>query len=231
VPAALYRSLDMALLTAAVVLTVLAIAMPSSLGSLWPAGPRLFPFALILLVVGLPWKKVSRWVTLVLSTTLLVGLSTASTLHAVSLDQEFRDFLGGVAVVDTGKNILPILADPNEGSRWTDPYRNLVGYYTIERGGANPYVFAEPHIKTAASPLKFRRTEDRLYAYLYDPEHSAEDYVGVSGSYDYVLIWGNLPKIENVIHREMHVVYTRGRASLYKKTVDKTSITPGGPRR
>ena len=161
-------------------LVVLAIAMPTSLGSLWPAGPRLLPFALILLVVCLPWARLPRrWVSGV-CLALIVGLSAFTVRHLVILERGLDDFLGGVRFVEPGSSILPILASSYDASMGVDPYWALISAYTVLNGGSHPYIFASPHIMTGASPLKYRRTTDRDFAFLYEPTHPAEDYTGVS---------------------------------------------------
>jgi hypothetical protein len=204
-------------LLASVALTVLAIAMPSSLGSFWPAGPRLFPFAIILLVISLPWAKLSKLWIAGICLSLLIVLSGFTIRHTVSLDKDFRDFLGAIEVVKPGRSILPILEDSADGSKWIDPYFVLISAYSVRRGGSHPYVMATPHIKRGATPLQYRRPSDRQFAFLYDEIHPAEDYRGVSVFYDYVLLWGNSPGIIEVINAEMARIYARGKATLFAR--------------
>lgn len=204
-------------LLSAAFLVALAVAIPSSLGALWPAGPRLFPFALILLIVSLPWTNLPRLWVVGTCLALLVGLSAFTVRHIVVLDKGLRDYLGTVEVVEPGKSVLPILADFYDESRWVDPYWALISANTVMRGGSNPYVFATPHIKTGASPIRYRRSSDRQFAFLYDPMHVATDYQGVSAAYDYVLLWGISPEITGVLEQEMIRIYERGNATLFAR--------------
>ncbi len=203
------------MLLAAAVLVVLAIAIPSSLGALWPAGPRLLPFALILLIVSLPFVRLGEWSGVAASFALVIGLSAFTVHHIVRLDRGLRDFLAGAEFLEPGKSILYIPTGQYEGSRTVNPYWSLTCAYTVMRGGSHPYVLATPHIKTGASPLRYRRESDRQYAFLYDRARTAADYAGVSMAYDYVLLWGSSPDIAAVLGKEMKEIYVRGPTTLY----------------
>ena len=218
---------------AAATLVVLAVVIPSNLGSLWPAGPRLFPFALVLLIVSVPWTRFARWALPGMGLALLGGLCAFTVQHAMALDGPFRDFLGPASSVQQGKRVLPILADPHEGSRWVDPFWSLASAYTVMRGGSNPYVFATPYVKTGASPLRYLSPEtDLRYAFLYDRNRGPEDYRGVSAVYDYVLLWGDSPAIAEVLGAEMTVVRRQGKATLFARTErsrhDRAADPPSG---
>lgn len=201
----------------AAVLAGLAIVMPGTLGSLWPAGPRLMPFAIVLLSVSVRWAELRRGVVTISCVVLLAGMSFFTTRHAIELDRGFRDFLSAVDIVQPGKRILPILIDPHEGSRWTAPYWFLISVYTVMRGGSNPYVFADPHVKTGASPLKYRHPIGYPFAFLYERNRGADDYRGVSDYYDYVLLWGTAPSIEAVLQSEMGRMHGQGKATLFAR--------------
>lgn len=196
-------------------LVVLAIAMPASLGSLWPAGPRLLPFALILLIVCLPWARLPKRLVGGAGLAIVLGLSAFTVRHVVALDRGLNDFIGGAHVVEPGSSILPILATTYDDSLGVNPYWALISVYTVMVGGSNPYVLATPHVMTGAAPLRYRRASDREYAFLYDLTHTAEDYAGVSASYDYVLLWGQARNIARVLEREMDRVYVSGDATLF----------------
>jgi len=204
------------LLASMACLLAIAAVMPVSLGSLWPAGPRLFPFVLILLAVCIRWDRLPRGPIAATLVLLLSVLSVSSTRHLVVLDREVRDFTGGAQFVAPGSSVLPILARPYERSLAVDPFWALISAYTVIKGGANPYAFAKPHIATGASPLHFKRESDRAYAFLYDPPRSPESYIGVSTSYDYVLLWGDAREIAEVLSAEMEVIYASGDATLFR---------------
>jgi hypothetical protein len=196
----------------------LAIVMPGTLGSLWPAGPRLLPFAIVLLIASVRWTELGRASVVVSCTALLAALSLATARHAMELDRGFQDFLSGAAIIQPGKSVLPILVNRYEGSRWTVPYWSLGSAYTVMRGGSNPYVFADPYVKTGASPLRYRRAiDDRRFAFLYAPTRGPADYRGVATSYDYVLLWGISPAIAAVLEGEMTRIHGRGDAALFAR--------------
>jgi len=202
---------------AAACLLLLSVIVPVNMGALWPAGPRLFPFALILVIATVNWSGCPKGVVAGLGLFLVAGLSAFTTQMAATLDQQFHDFLSAVELVQPGKKFLPILVNPHEGSRWVDPFWSLGSAYTVLRGGSNPYVFGIPYIKTGASPIRYRDGADFKYAYLYDPNRRADDYRGVSHSYDYVLLWGDSPRIASVIAAEMVQIHVRGQGILFAR--------------
>lgn len=223
--AARRAQIDTALVIGATVLLGIACIVPVDLGALWPAGPRLLPFALILLSVALPWNVLPRVVP-VASIVLLAGLSGFTAVHAHGLSSQYEDFLSGTTRIENGKRLLPIIGDPHAGSRWVDPFWSIASLYTVERGGANPYVFAIPYVKTAASPLRYRDYGQFSHAFLYQSNVAAERYVGVSDNYDYVLLWGTAPDIERVVAAEMDSVWRKGELALYTRRETATEASP-----
>jgi hypothetical protein len=215
------------LLAAMACLMAIAAVMPVSLGSLWPAGPRLFPFVLILLVACIRWDRLPRGPVAVICMLLLSVLSVSTTRHLLVLDREVRDFIGGSQYVAPGSSVLPILASSYEESLAVDPFWALIAVYTVTTGGANPYAFAKPHIATGASPLHFKRESDRAYAFLYDPPQSPESYIGVSASYDYVLLWGDAKEVADVLAAEMELIYASGKATLFRSGRPALAISDG----
>ena len=206
------------LMASAAALGALSVVLPISLGSLWPAGPRLLPFAMILLASGLSIRR--RHATLVGAAVLalVLAVNVPNAWKARDLDREFRQFLSGVRMVDAGSTLLPVLVEPYAGARAIWPFWSLASAYTVYRGGATPYVFATPYIKTSASPLRYRRWDDFRYAFLYEPERKAGDYRGVGRDYDYVLVWGVDAALAAVLSEELRLVHQDGKLSLYAST-------------
>jgi hypothetical protein len=201
----------------AVCLLGLSIGLPQGLGALWPAGPRLFPFSLVLLIAGLPWHALPRRATVSVCVLLLTALSLSTARHARSLDPGFREAISAATTMEPGRRVLPVV-DLSMGSRSTAPFLHVADLQNVLRGGSNPYALAAPNVLTGASPLRFRRPEQaREYAFIYDKSRTAEDYVGVAESYDYVLLWGRFPAIDSVVRREMRVVYEHGPATLFAR--------------
>jgi hypothetical protein len=169
-------------------------------------------------VVAIPWSELHRRAVVLSSLALLAGLSAFTTQHALRLDGGYRDVLALAQLAEPGKRLLPIIVDQYAGSPWTKPYLHAEALYTIERGGSNPYVFATPHILTAASPLKYRNVSDaREFAYVYDEDRGPEDYRGVGGYYDYVLLLGQSSALAAVVGAEMVHVDSRGDATLFAR--------------
>lgn len=216
------------LLAAIVSLLLISAVMPSDLGALWPAGPRLFPYAVILVCVYIPWARWSPGIITGVFLLLLVMLSSFTVRHVNLMNPDYRDFLSGIEVVEPGGRVLPVLVDPSEGSKWVDPYWSLASAYTIAKGGVSPYVFAIPYIKTGASPLRYRLpSQYRPYAFLYNEGSTPDDYRGVSAFYDYVIIWGEAAGLEGVLSSEMVKIHRRGRLVIYSSRVgDQLSVGP-----
>jgi len=201
----------LSVLAAAASLVLLAILMPSDMGALWPAGPRLIPYALVLACACVPWSRFSRFAVVGGCILVLSGLCGFTVRHAYSLGSGFAEFLSGIDVIEPGSTILPVLANPGEGSKWVSPYWSLASAYTVFLGGSNPYVFAAPYVQTGASPLRYLNPErDRRFAFLYGEGKVPEDYRGVSELYDYVLVWRGASALERVLSDEMQVVHRRG---------------------
>ena len=198
----------------------LAIISPRSFGTLRPAGARLIPFAIVLLCVCLPWSKLRKPIVISTCVLLIAGMSFTTVRHTIKLDPGYKDYLSAVKIVQPGKSILPILVNPREGSKWTDPYWFLIAAYTVMKGGSNPYVFAKPHLITGGALLKYKQpNRDRKFSFLYDDNKNANasSYKGVSCCYDYVLLWGVSPEIEKVLEGEMVKVHVQGRAKLFAR--------------
>lgn len=204
-----------ALLVAAATLSLIGVVAPSSLGALWPAGPRLLPFALLL---GAADLAVSDGLVIWFAGTmvcLLLALGALTAAKARQLDAPFRDFLSGAEHVLPGSKILPVLVDPSAGSRDITPFWTLASSYLVLRGGASPYVFAQPYIKTGASPVHYRDRSDFPFAYLLAPRRTPADYRGVACCYDYVLLWGRDSRLEAVLGGELQLVHEQGDLRLY----------------
>jgi hypothetical protein len=200
------------------VLGALSVLLPTSLGALWPAGPRLLPYAVILLVAGLSCSRRALGRVALATVILVLALNVPNALQARALDRQYRQFLSGIPLVAPGSKLLPILVDPYAGAKSIWPFWSLASAYPIYRGGATPYVFAEPYVKTGASPLRYRHRDEFGYAFLYDPPRPARDYRGVGRQYDYVLVWGVDPDLYAVLAQELTLRHRDGPLRLYAST-------------
>jgi hypothetical protein len=208
---------------AAFALALVGFVAPTDMVRLWPAGPRLLPYA-ILTAFGLLRLERRGVILFVLATMSIVAgdaLATSGKIRA--LEGPYRDFLSGQDRVPYGAKLLPIVVDPHAGSRHVDPFWSLFSYYTITRGGAHPYAYAYPTYRNQASPLSYRnRDVDFPYAFFYKPEARPEDYRGVSNAYDVVLLWGRAPGIARVLEEEMDLDFEQGDLRLYRPRRPRT---------
>jgi hypothetical protein len=94
--------------TAAVALVTVGVVVPVHMGAIFPAGPRLFPFALMLCVASLRWSGSARRVVPLASMGLLAALCVATTLRVRELDRDYRGFVDLVASIAPGSRVLPI---------------------------------------------------------------------------------------------------------------------------
>ena len=196
-------------------LCVLGLAMPHSLGALWPAGPRLLPYAIMAGFGLISIEKRGRLIFSVVVVIILISMCLLTVNKAFLIEKRYEKFLSGIPKVEYGKKLLPIIVDPGEGSKHIDPFWSIASAYTIIRGGSQPYIFAYPYVKTNASPLKFKDYDAYGYAFLYKTSVEAKEYRGVSDSYDYVLTWGEEPEILSTISSEMSLVFENSRLRIY----------------
>jgi hypothetical protein len=190
-------------------LAVLGCILPISLGSLWPAGPRLFPFALMALVGSIHVVKKIYVVAAVSLVLVPVAILTIRTSFETA--EQYKAFVAGGAQIPFGSKVLPIVVEPNAGPGHTAPFWSIYSLYTIERGATHPYVFAIPYVKTSASPLRYKRSEDFGYGFQYDGIVRLEpsSYRGAAKQYDRLVIWGRFPGGAESFSEEFDVVLDR----------------------
>jgi len=98
-----------------------------------------------------------------------------------------------------------------------DPFWGIADAYVIRRGGATPYVFAFPAVRTNATALTTRAPLEHLYWYeQQESAPAAERYRGVGDTYDYVLLFGETPELEAVLGREMDLAFENGPLAIYR---------------
>ena len=196
-------------------LCLIGLLMPYSLGSLWPAGPRLFPYAILSGIGLLNLQRYGRRIFIVVISVVMILMSFITIDKSHEVSKEYKQILSGVSKIEYGKRLLPIFIEPHKGSRYTYPSLWVSVAYNIIRGGSQPYVFASPYVKTNATPLKFKSYDAYGYAFLFKESVEAKEYRGVSDDYDYVLIWGEDPGIQSVIGAEMRLVYLNSPLKIY----------------
>jgi hypothetical protein len=201
--------------TAAVALVTVGVVVPVHMGAIFPAGPRLFPFALMLCVASLRWSGSARRVVPLASMGLLAALCVATTLRVRELDRDYRGFVDLVASIAPGSRVLPIFGDVTAGSKMTWPYAPLASIAAIERGGVIPYAFAAPYIFTNATPLRYVNEPGAEMRALFDPASKLAAFSDVAGRYDYVIAWDVPAPLMAVIDASFREVGHEGRARLF----------------
>jgi len=122
--------------------------------------------------------------------------------------------------VKLGSKILPIIEDVRfGGNEYMYPFNGVEDLYNVYRGGANPYVFADPIVRTGGNLLHATFSRSYTSKFL---GGGTPDYRGVSNDYDYIICWGCPPAVTAVIEREGLVVFKNGLLSVYQGSSQRT---------
>lgn len=196
-------------------LAVIGVTFPISLGILWPAGPRLFPFAFLTSLALIRVSGRGRWVLLAAVTGVVLADAGLVLQRSVEVNANYTRFFAELDQVEPGSSLLPIVDETYDAAQVVQPFWSAAALYNVYRGGANPYVFAYPHWKTGGNLLRYRHPGRFGYAFLYSDEQAPADYRGVEQSYDYVLVWPARPDIAPVLDAAMERLTPDGPLSLY----------------
>jgi hypothetical protein len=205
------------LIFVSLLLVIVGLFLPYQMGAGAYIGARTLPFAFIAAVGALKWNQRLLRASMVLVCIFLVISSALNTSRAFAVQTSLRVFLSGIAAVRPGSKVLPIIEDLNYGgNRYIQPFDGVEDLYNIYRGGANPYVFAEPFVGTGGNLL--RAKYPLSFISKYSPHPQAVGYRGVSMEYDYIICWGQLPTIKRAIESESSLVFENGLLSIYSKS-------------
>lgn len=202
------------LLLLIVAMTVIGLCLPYQIGDWFVVGSRTFPFVVIACLAYLTISEAgSRRLALVVLIFLAVS-GWLNTRIALNVQKYYRTFFSGMAAVDYGSRILPVIEDINlGGNMYIQPFAGIEDAYTIYRGGSNPYCFSSPWVKTGAVILRSKFGQDFAYRFS-DRKH---EYHGVSRSYDNVVLFGNLAEDRRAIAEEMCPAYNNGLLTVYRR--------------
>jgi hypothetical protein len=127
--------------------------------------------------------------------------------------------------VKFGSKILPIIEDVRfGGNEYLYPFNGVEDLYNVYRGGANPYVFADPIVRTGGNLLHATFSRSYTSKFL---GGGTPDYQGVSDDYDYVICWECGPAVTTVIEREAPLVFRNGLLSVYQGSSQHTFLRKG----
>ena len=201
------------LLVLSTILVTVGLFMPYQIGAAFAVGSRTLPFAFIAAVGALQWDARLLRASLFLVCVFLAVSSASNTSKALAIQSSYRTFLSGLPAIEPGSKVLSIIDDLTAGgNKYIQPFNGVEDLYNIYRGGANPYVFAEPYVTTGGNLL--RAEYARSFTSKFSP-HQLQDYRGVSKDYDYVICWGQLPAIKSAIASEAPLVFENGLLSIY----------------
>jgi hypothetical protein len=200
------------LLVLAALLVGIGLVMPYQIGDVFIVGSRTLPFAFIAAAGALEWREVRLRGAAV---AICIFLAISSFLNAqkiLAVQESYRVFLSGLQAVQPGSRVLPIIEDIFQGgNEYIEPFAGVEDLYPIYRGGSDPYVFAEPYVKTGGNLLRLKYKPTYAYKYTTLPP----EYRGVANDYDYILCWGALPKVKPQIEKEAPLVFQNGPLSIY----------------
>jgi hypothetical protein len=207
------RIRDPRLLLISVALVVIGLAMPYNLGAEFIVGSRTLPFAFIAAVGAIDWEKKLLHSALAAACACIAVSTVANTKKALAIQPAYRVFLSGLSVIRPGSMVLPVIENMNQGgNKYIQPFNSIETLYNIYRGGANPYVYAEPHVHTGGNLLHARYSDHNLDKF--EPLNPAK--IGsVLGDYDYVICWGALPNMKPVVASQLTLLFENGPLSIY----------------
>ena len=202
------------LLALAAVLIAIGLVMPYQVGAEFIIGSRTLPFAITATVGAVRWSA-KRLRAAALAACLFLVSSAALNLHQLlAVQPSYRVFLSGMPSVRLGSKILPIIKNVRfGGNEYISPFNGVEDLYNVYRGGANPYVFADPIVRTGGNLLHATFSRSYTSKFL---GGGTPDYRGVANDYDYIICWGCPPAVTAVIEREAPLVFRNGLLSVYQ---------------
>jgi len=206
---------DGRLLLLTLALVFLGVAAPIAVGILWPAAPRLFPFAYLTALALLHPGPRGQRVFAALVSAIVVLEAGALVERSRAIDRDYARFLSGASALAPGSRMLPVIDTLYDRSGAILPFWSAGSLYTVERGGSHPYVFARPHWKTGGDVLHYRDYTPFTHAFLYEEGVAPERYRGAAANYDYVVVWNPAPGLDAVLAEEFELSHADGPLRVY----------------
>lgn len=209
------RIADGRLLFVSITMVLIGLFMPYRMGAEFVVGSRTFPFAFIAGLGSLRWDRRLLQVCVMLACA-LIGVSTVlNTAKVLAVQPSYKEFLSGIPFVKPGSKVLPIIGDlAYGGNKYIQPFNSVEDLYNIYRGGANPYVFAEPFVRTGGNLLKAKFASGPVGKF---GPLNPRDYHDAARDYEYVVCWGVLHGIKPLIAKEDRLVFSNGPLAVYAR--------------
>jgi hypothetical protein len=212
---------DERLVLTTLVLIAVGLIAPISVGILWPAGPRIFPFAYLTgLALVHPRVRGVRVFAAIVGAVVLLDAALIG-YRSLEIDRDYARFLSGTEMVSRGSRILPIIDTTFDRAGPILPFWSVGSLYTTLRGGSHPYVFARPHWKTGGDAIRYLDYGAYTHAFLYEDGVTPDRYRGAAGSYDFVLVWGGDRGLDDVLGSEFRGVFEEGPLRIYGPAEEK----------
>ncbi len=193
-------------------LFILFLVIPDYLGlDFVAANTRLLYFMIPFALTGMAGHWLTRRSGFLLTLAAMITGLISIRIHARDfreLQPHFETLLSGLDEFEPGSSLLPVMLEKDE-SRWQSPLTGAWSYYHLERGGWNPYVFANhPY------DLIRWRHERPAAPWIWSDELSPQEYFS---AYQYCLVWGPLQKEkESKLNDWFELVVADERLRLYR---------------
>jgi hypothetical protein len=203
---------DRPILALGLVLMAFGAVLPQHYGAFSPMGPRVMPFALVVLSGAMAltergWRRAAAF-----SAAITVPLAVLN-LTAVRQQQPiYREFMAGISSVAYGSRILPVIEGWEGGWALNPPIGKIEDTYNLARGGSNPLAYVYPQLGTGAYLLKFRQAQPDT-SYRWKPG-SPPPLAGASKVTDYVVLFG-YPRLREPLAAELDLCYSGGRLAVF----------------
>ena len=197
------------------------LAAPIAVGILWPAGPRLFPFAYLTALTLLHLRPRGATIFAVAIAAVVTLQSASLVQRSLEIGRDYERFLSGTSSVTTGSRILPIVDTLFDRSGPILPFWSAASLYVVERGGSHPYVFARPYWKTGGDFIRYLDYPRYTHSFLYEEPVAPERYRGASQSYDFVVVWNGGPGLDAVLGEEFALVHEAPPLRVYGPAPDR----------
>ena len=202
-----------------VLVIMLYFFMPSSMGGGGFIADRLslFPFLIILPWFSVKQSKMHKYILLVFILILCVVNVVYVSYYYITLDEDMKEFVSNVSLIEKNKVILPMPLDPYGKSYRIGIFFNSFGYYCLSNGGIS---LGNYEAGTSYFPIRYKENFERppLGIVLHAPRNLDITKI-VSLPIDYVITWGKEPVIESEIRKHWALVKSTDKQKIFQRVV------------